>query len=307
MFNRFQIQSQPWLVIGNFNEIMDSHEKWGGDSPAHQRLILFKEFLRGRQLRDLHFNGPEFAWLVSRHNRVYIKERLDRALGNLAWCSNQSQSQLFHIPKLGSDHRPILLDIIPCESRKKRLFLFEQLWLSHEDYKDLIHNNWMWDHSKLAMSVWNSNLLCCEKALKAWSEEKFLNPSLQVNDLLADIEKLYQSNLPDALQQINCLTSQITKLWTQDEMYQHQRSRIDWLKLGDQNSSFFHHTTLQRLQFNKILRVQDDNGIQLEFEKDISNQFQNYFQELYTSNSPQQWEKVLDFVDCSVSSEMTNS
>lgn len=95
-----------------------------------------------------------------------------------------------------------------------------------------------------------------KKALKAWNKEKFLNPCLQVNDLLADIEKLYQSNLPDALQQINCLTSQITKLWTQDEMYWHQRSRINWLKLGDQNSNFFHHTTLQRRQFNKILRVQ---------------------------------------------------
>lgn len=80
----------------------------------------------------------------------------------------------------------------------------------------------------------------------------------------------------------------------------------NWLKLGDQNSSFFHHTVLQRRQFNKILRVQDDNSFWLESEKDISNHFQNYFKELYTSNGPQQWEEVLDFVDCSVNSEMND-
>lgn len=57
MFNQFPIQSQPWLLIGDFNEILDSHEKWGGDSPAPWRIILFREFLRGRQLRDLHSNG----------------------------------------------------------------------------------------------------------------------------------------------------------------------------------------------------------------------------------------------------------
>lgn len=43
-------------------------------------------------------------------------------------------------------------------------------------------------------------------------------------------------------------------------MYWKQRSRVNWLQLGDQNTRFFHQTTLQRRQYNKILRLQDDSG-----------------------------------------------
>lgn len=306
MYQRFVTQTQPWLVIGDFNEVLESSEKWGGDIPSLWRINLFRDFLSGRQLRDLHFQGPDFTWFAMRYGRVYIKERLDRALGNLAWCSTQSHTQLFHLPIVGSDHRPILLDTHPRETRRKCLFRFEQMWIPHEEYKDLIHQSWKHDPANTAMQNWISNLSRCGIALKAWSKEKFVNPNIQVNELLVDLEKLHHSSQPDVLQQINCLTSKITKLWTQDEMYWHQRSRINWLKLGDQNTNFFHHSTLQRRQFNKILRIQDTNGAWLETDKDISNHFSEYFSDLYTSNGPQEWEEVLDFVDTLVTSEMND-
>lgn len=89
-------------------------------------------------------------------------------------------------------------------------------------------------------------------------------------------------------------------------MYWHQRSRINWLKLGDQNTNFFHHSTLQRRQFNKILRIQDNNGVWLETDKNITNHFSEYFSNLYSSNGPQVWEEVLDFVDTLVTDEMND-
>lgn len=147
------------------------------------------------------------------------------------------------------------------------------MWISHDEYKDSIHKSWLLDPAKPAMTVWNSNLTRCRKALKGWSKDKFLNPNNQVNGLLANIDKFFQSNQPDAVRQINSLTSQITKLWTQDQIYWHQRSRVKWLRLGDWNTSFFHHTTLQRRQFNKILKLQDDNGQRLNSNKDISKYF----------------------------------
>lgn len=90
-------------------------------------------------------------------------------------------------------------------------------------------------------------------------------------------------------------------------MYWQQRSRINWLKFGDQNTRFFHQTALQRRQYNKILRLQDDTGTWLENELDISNNFLNYFKQLYTSSGPQQWSEVFDFVDHTVTPEMNQS
>ncbi|XP_062014434.1 uncharacterized protein LOC133730954 [Rosa rugosa] len=164
MYQRFVIHSIPWLVIGDFNEILDCSEKWGGDCPSQWRLKLFHEFVSGRQLRDLHYNGPEFTWFAIRHGRVFMKERLDRALGNLAWCSDQSRTQVFHLPKIA-----------------------------------LIQQNWVLGSDTQAMSVWKSNLSGCSRALKSWSRKTFSNPTTQVAEKLVELEKLYESNQPDEL------------------------------------------------------------------------------------------------------------
>lgn len=87
-------------------------------------------------------------------------------------------------------------------------------------------------------------------------------------------------------------------------MYWHQRSRVNWLQLGDQNTSFFHHTTLQRRKFNRICRIQDDNGAWLDSEKEITKYFSYYFKKLFISNGPQDWVEVLDFVDNLVTADI---
>ena len=39
-----------------------------------------------------------------------------------------------------------------------------------------------------------------------------------------------------------------------------QKSRIQWLKEGDQNTAFFHSSIKNRLNRNKILSLNDPNG-----------------------------------------------
>lgn len=129
------------LIWGNFRGILWSHEKWGGAAPDKWRLKLFQNFISNAHLRDLHFQGPDFTWFAMRNGIVYLKERLDRALGNADWCLSQSRTQVFHLPKIGSDHRPILVDTSPAEIRGRPLFRYEQYWNSHEDCAIVIKNS----------------------------------------------------------------------------------------------------------------------------------------------------------------------
>lgn len=46
-----------------------------------------------------------------------------------------------------------------------------------------------------------------------------------------------------------------------EEAYFHQKSRIQWLKEGDQNTSFYHKVALARNYFNAIHELTDLNGI----------------------------------------------
>ena len=35
----------------------------------------------------------------------------------------------------------------------------------------------------------------------------------------------------------------------------YQRARVNWLKMGDSNTKFFHQSTMQRRQKNKVLWI----------------------------------------------------
>lgn len=90
MHRLFPIQNQPWLVIGDFNEILESSEKCGGDIPAQWRINLCRDFLSGRLLRDLHFHSPDFTWFAMRLVLFTISNPADSSTKD--WLRSPSDS-----------------------------------------------------------------------------------------------------------------------------------------------------------------------------------------------------------------------
>ncbi|KAI9070507.1 hypothetical protein K1719_047529 [Acacia pycnantha] len=54
--------SSPWVVAGDFNDIMLACERTGGSQICYSRLNKFQERVRGCRLCDLGFQGPRFTW-----------------------------------------------------------------------------------------------------------------------------------------------------------------------------------------------------------------------------------------------------
>lgn len=70
--------SLPWLVIGDFNEILYHYEKEGGRARSQRKLQNFHEALDDCELVDIGFTGDMFTW-----QRGKIRERLDRGVANV--------------------------------------------------------------------------------------------------------------------------------------------------------------------------------------------------------------------------------
>ncbi|KAA3488941.1 (+)-neomenthol dehydrogenase-like [Gossypium australe] len=89
------------------------------------RLKKWSQSLLAR-IVDLGYIGPSFTW--QRGNTV---ERLDRVLANDAWVSDYPHSLVYHLPRIKSDHMPILLKTNP-EFRvpRGRPFRFLAGWTS---------------------------------------------------------------------------------------------------------------------------------------------------------------------------------
>ncbi|KAA3465148.1 Exo_endo_phos domain-containing protein [Gossypium australe] len=70
----------PWLVEGDFNEILYSFEKCGGIPRDSKLMEAFRETLVECQLFDIGFSGVCFTWERGNLPETNIRERLDRGL-----------------------------------------------------------------------------------------------------------------------------------------------------------------------------------------------------------------------------------
>lgn len=89
----------------------------------------------------------------------------------------------------------------------------------------------------------------------------------------------------------------------EDEMWR-QRSRLNWFQSGDRNTSFFHAKASARLKKNYIEGLFDEQGIWQEDETKIEEVVVDYFNKLFTSNSPDNFTELLDAIQPKVSTTM---
>lgn len=97
--------------MGDFNQIISSHEKFGGRPEPSCRMEQFREVLTRRGLIDMEARGCKFTWTNNHPIHSLIKKRLDRALCNVAWRNLFDDACVQNLPRAHSDHCPILISL----------------------------------------------------------------------------------------------------------------------------------------------------------------------------------------------------
>ncbi|KAM2080248.1 hypothetical protein ACFX1T_034032 [Malus domestica] len=261
-----------------------------------------------KELIDLGFSGSPFTWERDWKDWGLIEERLDRAMVNNIWMEHWSNTCVSHGPLLGSNHRPLIINTSPHFVSSPKPFKFEAYWLIDSDCASVISNAWNENCHGSFSSRWLFKLNCCRSALTKWSSSKFKNNRKEINKHLAALERI--NDIPDQAIQISnkkSIESQLGDLWRKEECYWLQRSRISWLKEGDSNTSFFHHSTIQRRQCNKVMKIKRDDDTWIENEGDIHNQFERHFISLFTSDGPKDSWEALSGIQKVVTAEMNSS
>lgn len=76
------LSPEPWVCLGDFNEIVDMSEKIGGRERASGQMEVFRHTLLYCTLSDLGGYGPKFTWQNEQEGEYFIQERLDRGVAN---------------------------------------------------------------------------------------------------------------------------------------------------------------------------------------------------------------------------------
>lgn len=231
-------------------------------------MIDFSDCLLQADLFDLRYKGVFHTWF-NKQPASPITEKLDRLLVNQAWISYLPHSLATFLPPNISDHSPCSLDLaLPLPISGTKTFKFFNFLTLHPDFVQTVVDFWIQagGHATfLGDLCWKLKQL--KPILRKLHKNNFSKIQKRVtiaNSVLQLVQaELLQSPTPELFQKEKELHEKWEFLRRIEEAYFRQKSRINWLKKGDLNTSYFHRIWKVRTAVNSIRSFLLPKGILL--------------------------------------------
>lgn len=122
--------------------------------------------------------------------------------------------------------------------------------------------------------------------LHAWDRRVLKKTQAKLKKARRELEALMREPFSDDVKMRQKeLSVLIENLLEQDEIYWAQRGRVNWLKKGDRNSSYFQHSATARRRRNLIKKLKDESQNWVEGNDNLRPLVRDYFRNLFTSSS----------------------
>ncbi|XP_077222163.1 uncharacterized protein LOC143856007 [Tasmannia lanceolata] len=215
--------NKPWLVVGDFNIVRFCDERYGG-------------------LR-----------------------KLDRALVNEEWlCCYPLSLANFKNPGL-SDHCPIIIQSLEANVHGSKPFKFHDMWLEDLSLYEVVDKAWAIKCKGNPLFKVTKKLKEVKRCIKIWNSDVFGRVDIQLPLAKKTLDSI-QSRLKEDPKNLEVRTKEkkaaenYIQIANREESMFRQKARINWLNLGDSNSSFFHSAMKSRRNYNGIHALANFEG-----------------------------------------------
>ncbi|MQM06758.1 hypothetical protein Taro_039590 [Colocasia esculenta] len=287
--------SDPWLIGGDFNNYLGLHEKRGGKKNLSRSVMDFLACVSAEGIEDVGFTGSKFTWFNGReHNGIWI--RIDKLFFNAIWAISCPPVHVQHLDRACSDHSPLLISSTTEERKGPSRFTFQHMWCSHDTFTKDSAAAWkMAPASTYPLINMAFKLQNMKKFYRRWNKETFGNVSQNLQQAEASFATA-QKNFDDdpshgnhaifllAKDRLDHVLSQEEKLWR-------QKSRIKWLKDGDNNTKFVHAYALNQKRKSRISKLYKADGTSVEEDDRIAAMFVEHFSKAFSSAPHQSYEE----------------
>ncbi|XP_072067035.1 uncharacterized protein [Arachis hypogaea] len=252
ILNQLEGMEDPYMVIGDFNDIMAHDEKDGGRMKLVASIENFNNFINAAGLIDLGYEGSKFTWCNKQFGGNLIRERLDRCLVSMNLLELYSGAAIFHLNDQGSDHRPLLFESEVEQRRFKRRFRFQERWCDNEVVGQIVKDTWKESIEGSPMFRLYTKLKIVRHRLVEWQQQPGSNSLRQIQQLKQKIEEEKSKAQQADNFCIKVLEEELTEAYLSEERYWKEKAREQWLKYGDQNTKYFHSRAQMRNKHNRI-------------------------------------------------------
>ncbi|KAK2424473.1 hypothetical protein QL285_034827 [Trifolium repens] len=238
-------QKGPWCLMGDFNNVHKAADRIGGRLVHESEYSDLVSMMQQANLSEMDNIGDYFTW-YNKHAAGAIYSRIDRILGNVDWFQMNLDSTLNNMDPGIFDHSLLCLTgSVPVHTTPhKSQFKFLNCVTAMPNFLDYVATSWNAHIEGKPMFVLWKKLLRLQPLMRQLSK-----PSLGINITLEkareELRMAHNTLLTDRMNplhipHVKACTAEVIKWCNMEERMLQQKAKIDWLKLGDGNNSYFH-------------------------------------------------------------------
>lgn len=279
--------SLPWLILGDFNNVLKFDEKCNGLEVTPYEIRDFENACLHTGLTDLRSTGCFYTWT---NNTMWSK--LDRAMVNEIWLQNSGLGFAEFLPSgCNSDHSPCIVSFLDRNGNSRRPFRFFNMWANHDNFLEVVDRGWN------SSAYGTKQFILCKKLQKLKSTLKDLNAKHFGH--ISTRAKLAKLELEDSQKMLHdqptCLEYQILvadlrkkvmDLCEAERSFYYQQAKCNFIIKSDKCTKFFHAMVKRNTKKNFIAKILKDDGYYTESQEEVANQFVKYYSNLLGTKSP---------------------
>jgi hypothetical protein len=190
--------------------------------------------------------------------------------------------------------------------RRARQFRYENVWQTHIEYDKLVNDNWLHGSGQQGLHGVLSALHTLQEKLTVWGADEFGCLARTVWKLRQRLDRLRKNSMGRGpSDEEKAITKKLKQALHREEIWMRQRSRVQWLREGDRNTSYFHRYAAQRKRINKIELLERADGAICVSSDDVNGEVQSFYQDLYRSQGCRGMEELLQFIHPRVTQQMS--
>ncbi|XP_050232964.1 uncharacterized protein LOC126681469 [Mercurialis annua] len=197
-----------WIVLGDFNAVLRDSDRCGGNIANQNDCEEFENCLDNTNLVELKWRGNKYTWTNNQQEEDRIWRRIGRVLVSEKWLDN-FECEASVLSQGISDHVALIVKFKEPMTFSFKPFRFFKMWTESKDFMEIVSKS--------------------RESLKEIQENLQLDP---INVVL--------------LKEEQALVINFRKLLRLEENFYKQKSRVQWIELGD-------HNTKSRIKSQSVL------------------------------------------------------
>ncbi|XP_069143473.1 uncharacterized protein [Solanum lycopersicum] len=210
-------------------------------------------------------------------------------------------SSITHLPSVGSDHCPLLMEVRDINANIIRYFKFLNYWADSDTFLASVEKCWKRKVVGNPMWIFHAKLKRLTKTLREWSKQEYGDIFEKVKQYEDEVKKAEQdmimNNSIENSEKLNAVNAHYIKYLKLEYKILQQKTQFHWLKEGDANSKYFHAVIRGKRKRMFINKLMDDSGAWIHGEENIAKEACDYYKGIFSANNDKIQEEILQCIN----------